>query len=85
MAVGAAGGAFLCLMGMPVVSWSRLHFGQFVHARCLKIGVSQTYGGGVSQTYGRGVTQTYLETVGGGLFVRLGGERRENRRSHGGQ
>ena len=64
VAVGAAGGAFLCLMGMPVVSWSRLHFGQFVHAHCLKIGVSQTYGGGVSQTYGRGVTQTYLEAVG---------------------
>ena len=50
-----------------------MRFGQFVLARSVEIGVSQTCGRGVSQTYGIGVSHTCFGGIFGWSFCTIGG------------
>ena len=50
---------------------SGLLFGQFVHTRSVKIGVTHTCGIGLSHTYGIGLSHTCLAAFSVGHFVRL--------------
>jgi len=49
------------------------HFGQFVLARSVEIGVTHTCDRGVSQTYGIGVSHTCFGGVFGWSFCTIGG------------
>jgi len=50
-----------------------VRFGQFVLARSVEIGVSQTCGRGVSQTYGIGVSHTCFGGIFGWSFCTISG------------